>query len=277
VLARAGLLVCLLLPLGCLHPVEIPTVRLTGPSGAGVGLADSLGVVPLDDLRPRREKRGKAPWLVPLIIWNQRTGLYVTGSKHFGGDVSGEVSEAIAEALSGWRFGRGHVLPAGSDATLAERCAAEDLAYVASGEIRHLYGAVRQRSWLFIIPTPWVQGVLSGNEVGDPVGVVRLSLRIQDCRSGEQIASRRFVSEGLFPRLSPSAAAQRAFDRLMREVTDLSRVPADEAPAADGDGSAPAPPDAREPPPSEPVPSVPGPAPGEETSPESDEPVLVPL
>jgi len=166
------------------------------------------------------------------------------------------------------------VLPPDPDATLAERCEAEDLSYLASGEIHHLYGAVRQRSWLFIIPTPWVQGVLSGNQVGDPVGVARLTLRIRDCRSGEQIASRRFVSEGLFPRLSPSAAAQRAFDRLLREVSDLSRVPADEHEAAPdrGGASAPTPPDAREPEPSEPEP-----APGGEPAPDSDEPVLVPL
>lgn len=263
-LARTAPLVCLLLPLGCLHPVEIPTVHLSGASGAGAGLDDSLGVVPLADQRPRREKRGKSPWLVPLIIWNQRTGLYVTSSKHLGGDVSREVSEAIAGALSGWRFGRGRVLSPDPDATLAERCEAEDLSYVVSGEIHHLYGAVRQRSWLFIIPTPWVQGVLVGNQVGDPVGVARLSLRIRDCRSGEQIASRRFVSEGLFPRLSPSAAAQRAFDGLLREVADLSRV------AKDGTAPAPAPPDARKPAPSEPEP-------GGEPAPESDEPVLVPL
>ncbi|MGH0031556.1 MAG: hypothetical protein ACQGVC_17320 [Myxococcota bacterium] len=264
------------LPLaGCLVP--IPEVSLEAPGAAGAGLPDSLGVVEFSDRRPREQRRGKTPWLIPLIVWNQRMGRYVTGSKHFGGDVPRTVSAAVADALSGWRFGRGRVIEAADDAGVADYCADETLSYVATGEIHHLYGAVRQRAWLFIIPTPWVQGMFSGNDVGDPVGVARLSLRVHDCRSGDQVVSERFVSEGLFPRLSPSAAAQRAFDDLIRDMARLSRTPMSEQLAEplpdDDEPSLPRIPSARHR-------SEPEPEPEPEVDPEPEEesePVLTPL
>jgi hypothetical protein len=135
---------------------------------------------------------------------------------------------------------------------LADQCAG-DLSYVAGGEIHHLYGAVRQRSWVLFLPVPWFPAWATGNQVGDPVGVARLSLRVHDCRGGAEIVSRRFVSEGLFPRLSASAAAQRAFDELMREMAGLSRAdpsqPSQAAPPGDDPDVAPPDPVAPEPPP----------------------------
>ena len=95
--ARTLPVLCLLL-CGCLHPLVIPPVHLAAPSGVAGRHDRDLGVVPLADLRPRVEKRGRVPWLIPLFIWNQRTGRYVTSSDHFGGDVSADVSEAIASA-----------------------------------------------------------------------------------------------------------------------------------------------------------------------------------
>lgn len=267
-LARVLLVLTSLALTGCLRPVEIPPVVLSGPSGGYDALPESLGVVELADLRPREQRRGKKPWLIPLILWNQRMGRYVTSESHFGGDVTGDVSHAIAVALSGWRFGRGRVLEAEADATPADLCQRSDLEYVVSGEIHHLYGAVRQRAWLFIIPTPWVQGVLSGNEVGDPVGVVRLSLRIHECRSSDEIVAQDFTSEGLFPRLSPSAAVQRAFDDLIRDVERLSRGASEPTRSADAfEGEAPVP---------EPDATPPSPPP-EQEQPESGETELVPL
>lgn len=269
-------LILLVLPLlagcGTLRPVQISPVALSGPEARFETLPESLGVAELVDRRPRSEKRGRKPWLIPLIVWNQRMGTYVTSSEHLGGDVAGDVSRAVARALSGWRFGRGRVI----EGDAAGACDADDLEYLASGEIQHLYGSVRQRAWLFIFPF----GILGGNQVGDAVGVVRLSLRIRDCRSGEEILSRSFVSEDLYPRMSPSAAAQRAFDALMRDVAELGKEPMRNLPEVDDAGDekgaeteppdAPRPPSLREP---KPAPRQPDP-PVEE---DGEEPVLTPL
>ena len=259
--ATVAVLLASLATTGCL--VHIPNVDLVTPTARHAQLPDTLGVMPFEDMRPREQHRGKTPWLIPLIIWNQRIGRYVTSSEHFGGDVSGSVTRAVADALSGWRYGRARMLEHDPDATPDGHCRRDELGYVASGEIHHLYGAVRQRAWFFLLINPWMLGVLSGNDVGDPVGVARVTLRLHDCGSGETVLERRFVSEGLYPRLSPSVAAQRAFDDLIDDVTALA---SNRRPAREGGVDVAAPPLPT--PAGAPLPGTePGPSPPEDDAP----------
>lgn len=105
-----------------------------------------IGVLPLVDARPEVQHLGQSPRLIPLLVWNQRIGAYVTGDEDFTDSVPEAVTKTVARALQS-SFGEAAVLSGDPDADAA---CASGLAYVASGTIEEFYGTRYQRSYFFL-------------------------------------------------------------------------------------------------------------------------------
>src|SRR3989304_3235624 len=86
---------------------KVPSIRLgPGTPTPDPGPSPTLGILPFQDLRPPEQHRGKKPRLLLLGIWNSRIGDYVTNENAFEGNVTDAVTVAVADAMSGGRFGQ---------------------------------------------------------------------------------------------------------------------------------------------------------------------------
>jgi len=115
---RCWLLLIVTVLVGC--AVKSPPVSLDERVFAAEDRVATIGVLPLQDRRPEEQHAGKKPVLIPLLIWNQRIGDYVTGEGAFTDDVVVSVTNRMANAISGGRFGLARVVTVGSDASAAE-------------------------------------------------------------------------------------------------------------------------------------------------------------
>ncbi len=79
---------------GCAVP-NAP-VALYPPSPTTHPSFTDVGVMRFQDLRPKEQREGKRPRLVPLIVWNQRIGDYVTGEEAFT-----NAAEQIRDTIAG--------------------------------------------------------------------------------------------------------------------------------------------------------------------------------
>ncbi len=223
---------------GC--SVASPPVRLLTESPPRAAGEAALGVVPLSDLRPAEQRTGKKPSLVPLLLWNQRIGHWVTGDASFLDAPQAAVSSGVAAALDGGVFGGARLLPEatapGED--VAALCRAEGLRYVAKGSIQALFAYLYQRSYLVLIPTPWVGAIGWQNTRSDPVGVARVHVRVVDCVSSRAVLELELASEDRYPTATLSQAAARALGEILEElrlrVHPLFRPPPPAPPPAPG-------------------------------------------
>jgi hypothetical protein len=186
----------------------------------------TLGVLPLQDLRPPEQIKGKKPRPVILGVWNSRIGDYVTGEKAFQGGVAETVTQLVASAMSGGRFGRAKMVsgaPPPDPAGFAALCAEHRLRYVAIGEIRDLYGTLHQRTFIAFV---WYAAAWE-HDKSDPLGVARVILRVFDCAGGAVVFERDIRSENRYPKQTLSEAANLALaDLLQRLRNDTLAIPA---------------------------------------------------
>lgn len=91
---RGWLLLTLALLVGC--AVKFQPVSLNEGLSAKDPRLATIGVLPLQDRRPEEQHAGKKPVLIPLLIWNQRIGDYVTGENAFDDDVAASVTRRTA-------------------------------------------------------------------------------------------------------------------------------------------------------------------------------------
>lgn len=218
---RLGSSILVGLGTGC--AVDIPTLDLARPESMERINPARTGVVPLVDRRAEIQREGEAPRLIPLLLWNQRKGEYVTADRHFEGDVSLALSRQVAAALDRGRFGPATLLEDAAGASRAgalARCRADDLPYVALGSIGDFYGTLRQNAYLFLLPIPFVSLIGFGNAKTDPLGVVTLDLEILDCQTGRPVFRRRLARRMRHPEESLSEAARLTLLDLLDQLSN---------------------------------------------------------
>jgi hypothetical protein len=226
------------------------------PLGPGVAIpetrsAPTLGVLPLADGRPAIQHSGKKPSLLVFLVWNSRTGDYVTGENAFQGSVTEQVTALVSGAMSGGRFGEARRMDVAAPAELAgesggdqvpgdqsgadRACRASGLRFVATGELKDLYGTLHEKSYLWILPTPWAGAAGWNRKRSDPLGVARLVLRVRDCASGALVFDRDLRSENRYVHATLSEAAGLALtdvlQKLRNEMLPNSAAPYVPAPA----------------------------------------------
>ncbi len=203
---------------GC--AIDIPRIdlysdALANPPGA------TFGLLPLEDQRPESQRVGKKPRLWIFLLYNQRTGTYLTGNQHFEGDVSDAVSRALTDALDGTRFGRARLLDAAPSRSVPRAlaaCVEEDLRFVGLGSIESLYGTIRQRAYFGILPIPFLTLIGFANSASDPLGVIELDLEILDCGTRRSVYRRRITRQLRFPEETPSHAVRLALTDILQQV-----------------------------------------------------------
>lgn len=216
---------------GCSVTIEplalYPAVSAPPPSRAAVG------VLPFQDRRPAEQRDGRKPLVVPLLVWNQRIGQWVTSSKAFTGDVSESVTRGVAEAISRGSFGGARVLagpPGGSTDPWGAHCGEEGIRWIADGSVDDLYATLHQRAYLLLIPTPWLAGASWENRKSDPIGVARVTLRVRDCVSGANVVEREFRSEDRYLTPNLAEAARRALENVLDDIAASVAAGAGESP-----------------------------------------------
>lgn len=198
---------------GC--AVSTPPVKLyaavSSPASA------TIGVTPLVDRRPDAEHRGKSPYLIPLLIWNQRIGDYITSDGAFLDDPAEATTRGVATALSGGRFGPARLLKP-TDLSPDDACQDAEVRYVASGELQHLYGTLHQGAYLLLTPIFFAWSF----HKSDPHGVAQVRLDVVDCETDEHVYRRTLRSEQLRRGQTLSIAAKAALldllDQLQNEI-----------------------------------------------------------
>jgi hypothetical protein len=225
------LIIALSIGAGCAQ--QIPPVSLHPlPSAPAPGSAPMLTVFPLEDQRPPEQHKGKTPPLVILGVWNSRMGDYVTSDRAFLGDLSGSVSEAVAFALGGGRFGDARVIPQASSgaSSAAAQCLAAGTRYVATGTILDLYATQHESTYLFLVYGFVVYAGGWNHKLSDPLGVARVQIQVWDCETGQTIFERDLRSENRFSKIPLSQAANLALtdvlQKLHNEVLPLAPSPA---------------------------------------------------
>ncbi|MDP3938553.1 MAG: hypothetical protein Q8R92_10510 [Deltaproteobacteria bacterium] len=216
-LAMAAFFFCLT---GCAEKIPPTTLAATEPSPPAAS-RPTLGVAALQDMRSTDERAGKRPGLLVLGVWNARRGDYVTGDGDLGGRVPGEVTEAVARAMSGGRFGHAQVVGgvAETDAPALRRaCGEHDLTWIATGSLRHLYGTLHQNAYLLLIPAIYVNAVGWDNEKTDPLGVAHIAIDVHDCATASPVFHREFAVENRYPGVALSEAARFAFEDLLQQL-----------------------------------------------------------
>jgi len=215
--ALAAILLCLS---ACAE--KIPPVAL-GSSGAPAASAarPALGVAGLRDVRAPEERAGKHPGLLVLGLWNARRGDYVTADADLGGGVSAAVTEAVAAALSGGRFGDARILGKEMEPdpqSLRVICSELGLSWLATGRLEHLYGTRHQNAYLLLVPAIYVNAIGWDNEKTDPLGVAHIALDVHDCASARPVFHRDFAVENRYPGVALSEAARLALEDLLQQL-----------------------------------------------------------
>lgn len=160
--------------------------------------------------------------LILLGVWNSRIGDYVTGEKAFQGDVSASVTAAVADAMSGGRFGQA-VPASGAPAEPSTACAEQRFRWVATGEIRDLYGTRHQQTYFMYA---WWAAAW-GHKKTDPLGVARLVVRVQDCANGSVVFERDLRSENRYVKSTLSEAANLSLTDILQKLrNETLTVPA---------------------------------------------------
>ncbi len=120
----------------------------------------------------------------------------------------------VAGAMSGGRFGDARVMDASPGSAPVEDATAEGsarhargLRFVATCDLRDLYGTRHEKSYLWILPTPWVGAAGWDRKRTDPLGVARLVVRVRDCANGAIAFERDLRSENRFVHATLSEAA----------------------------------------------------------------------
>lgn len=216
----AWLLLTAVLLAGC--AVDVPRVSLLADGEAAGSTANGdrvLGVLPFEDLRSEQQKLGASTTFWPLLLYYRRVGDWMTGSAAFEQDVATAVTRRATAAMSGGRFGLARPLHAASPVpgTAANGCTA-GLDYVASGRIRALYGMLRQRFELLLIPAPFIGFFLWRNDKSDARGVADLDIEVWDCARGRYAYQRRLRSLEQEAEATISEAAKLALDDAMQRL-----------------------------------------------------------
>lgn len=218
-------LLCITSLAGC--SVKIPKIDLypAMPESLSAPLSrqasSGLGLIPLEDLRPELQHEGQSPSLWVFLFYNQRRGVYLTGDKHFEAPASQSVTNALADALHGSRFGSARVLNAAPSASLSaglERCAEEGLRYVGAGSISALYGRVDQNAYLAIIPLPFISFIGFQNSVSDPLGIINLDLEILECETERSLYRRRISRQLRSPEESVTDAVRLTLLDILEQI-----------------------------------------------------------
>ena len=262
----------LLLPLFLAACAEKIPPAILGP---GVPLPEAhstptLGVLPVADRRPEIQHRGKKPLLLVLLVWNSRTGDYVTGERAFQGSVVEQVTALVSGTMSGGRFGESRVIDASTapevpsearadflNAVLSEAradaenavpspevpsvaradsekaraeksmddpaavdgaCRAPGLRFLARTELHDLYGTLHEKSYFWILPTPWAAAAGWDRKRTDPLGVVRLVVQVRDCATGAIVFERDLRSENRYAHATLSQAAGLALTDVLQKL-----------------------------------------------------------
>lgn len=241
----ARLLALLLLPIGLATAcsVDVPRISLRPelaeeamPSGG------SLGVLPFRDHRAEAERKGKKPTLWVLLFYNWRRGDWMTSDAAFEEDVAAVVTEGAVRALSSSRFGGARLLEAAAsdDAAAADdpdtapsgwsiagldrrRCDEPGIRYLAGGSIESLYGTLRQKFELLIIPMPFVSISLWGNAKSDAVGVASVDIAVFDCEKSKVVYQRSLTSSRRYPEITISEAAKLALEDALERLRNETR------------------------------------------------------
>ena len=205
------------------------------PLGPGLPIpetrsAPTLGILPVADRRPPVERQGKKPSLIVLLVWNSRTGDYMTGESAFQGSVTEQVTTLLSGAMSGGRFGEARKIDAARPddaAAPSVACGASGLRFVATGELHDLYGTRHEKSYLWILPTPWAGAAGWDRKRTDPLGVARLIVRVRDCASGALVFKRDIRSENRYVHATlPEAAGLALTDVLQKLRNEILPAPA---------------------------------------------------
>ena len=206
---------------GC--ALESPPVTLHAGVSPTATSKTTIGVVPFEDVRPDNQRQGEAPNLIPLLVWNQRIGNYMTGTGSFTDEVSRAVTQAAADSISGKGIGTAIVLsePGGdSKKPLTTYCDATGIRWVVSGSIHDLYATLHQKAYFFIIPTPWAGAAGWDNDLTDPLGVARFKIRILDCQTRSEVLNREFRAERHYAKSTLPEGARRAMEEALNQLAD---------------------------------------------------------
>jgi hypothetical protein len=188
---------------------EAPNVMVCGDA-----LQETVGIAPLIDERPLAEKAGGKPHGIFLLLWNQRIGNYVSGSKDFLDPVEVAMPEQIGRSISRSNcFIQTKVLksplrgqPTPEDLLLT--FAKEQVRYVLISELKHFYGEQRQKAYFYALPAYFVDLIGSGNEIGPAQGHTEMIVTLYDAKGGSELFKEKILGEanssisGAYPKVA---------------------------------------------------------------------------
>jgi hypothetical protein len=154
----------------------------------------------------------------------------MTGEGAFQGSVIKQVTTLVSVTMSGGRFGEARRIDASrpdDPGATGGACGASGLRFVATGELYDLYGTRHEKSYLWIVPTPWAGAAGWDRKRTDPLGVARLIVRVRDCASGALVFERDIRSENRYVHATlPEAAGLALTDVLQKLRNEILPAPA---------------------------------------------------
>lgn len=207
---------------------ELPNVKLCGDA-----LQQTIGIAPILDERPAVERTGQNPRALFFLLWNQRTGNYITGDKDFHENIETVMPEAIRHALERSNcFIEAKILPTKvrvqpSAEELLVVFAQQKVRYVLLARLEHFYGEQRQNANFFILPLYFVDVFSMRNQVDSATGHADLVLILYDTQTGQEVLREKVQAEkfsppeGTYPKAAQEAlheAGQKIANHLYRFV-----------------------------------------------------------
>jgi len=179
-----------------------------------------VGIAPAFDERPDAEKEGSKAKGLYLLLWNQRKGNYTSSDKDLGGDIASTVTNLVKETIEKSNCARDvkiltSKMPSQPHVeNLLVAFAQDQVKYVLTIHIKHLYGQQGQDAKLIVIPAYFVNAASWGNAVGAANGWTEILFTLYDTNSGYEVwreniqASTSSLEKGAYAEVAREATIQ---------------------------------------------------------------------
>jgi len=203
---------------GCAVEAKQVAFQAEGPPEQSILCEDAkqvtLAIAPIIDQRPVVEKEGETAKGMYLLVYNQRSGRYVSADKDFKGDIHKAMTSTIARYIEKSNcFGDVKILEKPLNAQLGQEdltllLAKQNVDYVLIPELKHFFGEQSQNANLLIVPAHFVNAVGWNNEIGKAIGYTEMLATLYDTQVGHEVWREKIlgngqsVEEGAYPEVA---------------------------------------------------------------------------